>query len=94
MTKFNSPLKKKYTVAQIEEKSGFLHLPIFETITSTFCNAYTTVKQSNETITNILNETEKSLGKGSEFIGSTIEKIPSINVPTEEIIENFKINFR
>ncbi|XP_033217167.1 uncharacterized protein LOC117172958 isoform X2 [Belonocnema kinseyi] len=93
MTKYDSP-KEKQLALPIEENKSFLQIQIFETISSTFCNAYTTVKQSNETITNILNETEKSLGKGSEFIGSTIEKIPTINIPAEEIIENLRLNFR
>ncbi|XP_051173016.1 uncharacterized protein LOC127289245 [Leptopilina boulardi] len=96
MTKCESPTKRKIVALTTkgESKNFFQQLPIIESITSTFCNAYTTVKQSNQTITNILDETEKNIGKGTEIIGSSIEKLPSIDFSSNEFIENLKNNFR
>lgn len=94
MTRCESPTKRKIVIVVKEESKNFFQLPIFESITSTFCNAYTTVKQSNQTITNILDETEKNLGKGTEIIGSTIQKIPSVDFSSNEFIENLKNNLR
>lgn len=93
MTRCESPTKRKIVVVAKEESKNFFQLPIIESITSTFCNAYTTVKQSNQTITNILDGTEKNIGKGTELIGSSIEKLPSIDL-SNEFIENLKNNLR
>ena len=94
ITRYESQEKNELPVVPKDGSKNIFQLPIFTTITSTFCKAYTTVKHSNETIANILNQTEETFGKSSKFIGSTIEKLPSIDVPSESIIEDIKLNLR
>ncbi|KAK2575639.1 hypothetical protein KPH14_011902 [Odynerus spinipes] len=53
----------------------FFRLPVFVSVTSSLCHAYTTVKQSHESITTVFDSVENGLSKGAEYVSPLTNRI-------------------
>nr|XP_050848145.1 perilipin-1-like [Vespula vulgaris] len=89
MSNNNNKLIKKEEDSCMICTRRFFRLPIFLSVTSSFCQAYETVKKSHESVTIVFDSLENGLSKGAEYIGPMTNRIGETLETPMKTVDNF-----